>query len=313
MRRLGLTTILLVSSSGCLPLSQPPITVDRYDALQNNQGFIQVVTGNGAACATDQDGLTSCWGEELQDQGPFEVPDQELVYLESSLGPEATFCGITTANRLECWGRSDAPKSLVLASPTDQPEWFDLAVGDQHACALDDHGQLYCWGDDGQGQLDVPDAAFLMVDAAGDLSCGLDAALQVRCWGGGEAIPLWIENAVGTTAWDLILGQSYLCLGEPDDDLWYYTCFTEETPQGSVLPAMGLVDESTGGDHHLCVLHDRHVVSCSGDDSQDQLAIQDEDVPWIHVSAGVGATCGVHGVGSIYCYGDIPGPQEGTP
>ncbi len=33
------------------------------------------------------------------------------------------------------------------------PDFRTVAAGARHACAITDTGELYCWGDDGRGQL----------------------------------------------------------------------------------------------------------------------------------------------------------------
>lgn len=42
---------------------------------------------------------------------------------------------------------------LLAASPAPAQRWVQVSVGDDHACALDEQGRAYCWGNNHAGQL----------------------------------------------------------------------------------------------------------------------------------------------------------------
>jgi alpha-tubulin suppressor-like RCC1 family protein len=65
---------------------------------------------------------------------------------------------------LRCWGDNaygqvGRGSTVPSFSPitADVEEVSSIAVGQQHACAIDIHGALRCWGDNGRNQLGVDD------------------------------------------------------------------------------------------------------------------------------------------------------------
>ncbi|HLT39103.1 MAG TPA: hypothetical protein VK034_22620, partial [Enhygromyxa sp.] len=76
----------------------------------------------------------------------------------------------------------------------------DMGIANAHACALDIHGQLWCWGDNFSGELgyggevilifpDAPvdvGAPISRVDAGGGTTCIVSEDHRVRCWGSGS-------------------------------------------------------------------------------------------------------------------------------
>jgi alpha-tubulin suppressor-like RCC1 family protein len=75
--------------------------------------------------------------------------------------------------------------------------FVDVTVGVWHACAVAAAGGLYCWGQNGQGQLGdggttdrttpvevAPGTSFVDVDAGYVHTCAVTAGGAVLCWGG---------------------------------------------------------------------------------------------------------------------------------
>ena len=72
-------------------------------------------------------------------------------------------CGVRTSGRLYCWGDDVFGQLGDGGTNTDQPapvqvaggatNWTSVNTGGNHTCARKTTGRLYCWGDDGSGQL----------------------------------------------------------------------------------------------------------------------------------------------------------------
>lgn len=74
--------------------------------------------------------------------------------------------------------------------------WAELGGGNDHSCGRQASGSLWCWGDNGYGQLgtgshdatDVPvqvarGVLWLSSDAGGVNSCAIQADETLWCWG----------------------------------------------------------------------------------------------------------------------------------
>lgn len=118
-------------------------------------------------------------------------------------------CAVTSVGAVHCWG-SDSDGQLGDGGPlTDvtravpvQAGAMQVVVqvdaGEEHTCALEYRGVLYCWGDNSSGQLGVDDstdrnapaatafpssAVLVEVTAGADHSCAIDEDGAAWCWG----------------------------------------------------------------------------------------------------------------------------------
>ena len=63
---------------------------------------------------------------------------------------------MATDGTLACWGD---PLGLPnLLSPPAGSDFVDVAMGDQHGCALRTTGELHCWGYELSGEISPPSA-----------------------------------------------------------------------------------------------------------------------------------------------------------
>lgn len=125
---------------------------------------------------------------------------------------------------LRCWKRSEGVPSPILASTpaiAGLPEVLDVAIGMHHVCVIVQGGQVYCWGDNTQGQLGARrpegriDTPVRVEGIAGATtivvgmmhSCVLLGDGRVSCWG-------W--NGDGQTGGDIEYGTYARELVEPE-------------------------------------------------------------------------------------------------
>jgi alpha-tubulin suppressor-like RCC1 family protein len=139
-------------------------------------GWASVTTEFNHTCATRSDTTLWCWGDSDDGQlGIGNVPNpnyptpQQVTVPASTGWTSATAGGFhtcaTRTHALWCWGRNDSgqlgigsttgqdlPRRVVVPSGTG---WSLIALGYYHTCATHTGKSLWCWGNNGQGQLGI--------------------------------------------------------------------------------------------------------------------------------------------------------------
>jgi hypothetical protein len=214
-----------------------------------------------------------------------------------------------------------------------------VAAGWFHTCALDDEGEVRCWGDDGHGRLDAPAGPFVELDAGWHHTCAHRADGAIACWGGNEKgqsdVPPepFEQLAVGFLhTCGLRDDGSVLCWGsdesgqlEPPDGVAfqrisagrYQNCGSvvgsgsircwgsEDWPIAPAPPQVDVVELWSGEVHH-CAADSEGSLSCWGDNG-----ISSGNPPkpdsYLAVAAGAMHSCGVRPEGEVQCWGDLVG------
>ncbi len=169
------------------------------------------------------------------------------------------------------------------------PGVLEVAAGDEHTCALDDTGEVYCWGANESGQLgdnstaertqpaaagiELGAAGATAVDAGDDFSCAVSAD-QVYCWGANEygqlgdgstepslvPLPVALEGAATSVA----LGTEHACAIVMEGDEVVVRCWgrndggqlgdgtTESSPAPVRVDLEGTPLEIAAGERHTC-------------------------------------------------------------
>lgn len=189
-------------------------------------GVAAIATGANHTCALVQGGAVKCWGENSAGQlgdgttvsTSFPVDVIGLSGATALAAGTAHTCALASSG-VQCWGEntngqlgdgtttnrstpgpvSDLPSGTVAV----------LATGDRHTCVAV-NGDVYCWGDNRDGQLgngtQVDQSTLVAVQgvvgsvrllsAGASHSCGLTTGNALYCWGGNEQSQL----GDGTTA-----------------------------------------------------------------------------------------------------------------
>jgi alpha-tubulin suppressor-like RCC1 family protein len=189
----------------------------------------------------------------------------------------------------------DAP-----AQVGDGTSWLEVAAGEEHTCAIEAPGRLYCWGNNMSGQLGTGDAAgsqnepmrvvttyedFEHVYAGGESTCAIRGGGALYCWGAtGQLL-----SGTGDVMTPVVVAEPVI-----------------------VIPGSNFTEVSIGSGH-ACGVRDDGVLMCWGQNGDGQLGIgtasDTTKLPteimgdnWQHVAAGDHHTCGIR-AGIVYCWG----------
>ncbi|GEM_PF-1640009 len=182
-------------------------------------GVFQVSAGAGYTCAIFSDSALKCWGTNNRGQlgtgNTQELHSPTLIgtnwqYISTSKFPwHQSTCGIKTDGSLWCWGDNNwgqggsgfySEKITIPVQSGTGNNWSKVSVGGRHVCAIDNSYNLYCWGDNGYGQLGLGKGSeaeyntpqfvgtdFIDVSAGSNHTCGVKLDGSVWCWGDNSA------------------------------------------------------------------------------------------------------------------------------
>lgn len=174
----------LVGADGTLHLAVEP------EPVPGLPDAVQISAGAGHSCALRSGGRPVCWGRNESGQlgdgtrtarsRPVAVQEIEQSLHVSAGGLDeggeliGHSCAQTKAFNVRCWGRNregqlgdgsadDRSRAvLVRDRPDDQSdsefldETVSISAGGRFSCSLDQDGPVYCWGDNGKGELGLP-------------------------------------------------------------------------------------------------------------------------------------------------------------
>jgi alpha-tubulin suppressor-like RCC1 family protein len=196
----------------------------------------RIIAGGSSTCTILSDGNAKCWGQNSS--GQLGV----AAFSKTAHGDEAGESPVTVVNTI------DLP-DVTLTIDT-------ISIGSQHACAILNDKNLYCWGAGTNGQtglgintavdsmtkVDLSDAPVAEVSAGGNLTCARLANNKAYCWG---------LNSSG----ELGLGDNV----------------NQNTPTTAIDFSGVDVARIATGVAHACALLANNTVKCWGDNSSGQL------------------------------------------
>jgi hypothetical protein len=140
---------------------------------------VDLMVGNGTACALSKDYGALCWGSENIPLPPTVVRDLKKWQLSAKFGCLVDRFG------LNCFGDMSGSPELTLPTDLDITQVKDFALGLRHACVIFKSNSVRCWGDDSNDQIKSAPANLknpISIVAAGNYTCATDDE-GVKCWG----------------------------------------------------------------------------------------------------------------------------------
>lgn len=289
--------------------------------------------GVGTAALTS-DGRVWYWG------GPLDIYDNELnptpalvpglTDVVAVSGSWLTLCAVKDDGSVWCWGISVAPmfgpESLWVEYPYADPAYQATApaqipgldevkavgTGVAHACAIEEDGDVWCWGSNASAQLGATDLEvsttpirvaglppLRSIGSGAYYTCGISVAGDVYCWGSnrngqlgdGEPVDPDAEptpsnpvpqKVVGLErAIKLTTGLYGACATTEGGETkcWGYVGWIDpnETSMATptVVPAWAGATDVSYSYGHGCAIFADGSVSCAGDNSLGQLGASD--------------------------------------
>ncbi len=258
-------------------------------------GIIARIAGSGTNtfCALTTTSQIWCWGGNvygsLGNNTTANSSTPVRVYANGALaskhiisiaGSGNTFCAVDSAGAAYCWGdgthgalgngstsSSSVPVAVSTSGALSGKSIRQIAPADDHTCAVDTTGTVYCWGSNDFGTLGLglPDglttassmrttpqavtalSAFTLtaVTSSGSESCALDTAGGLHCWGAEPIGDGYLENnalSPVTINGGLLSGVTLARISSSD----YGTCAVDT---GGSLYCWGINDFGQAGDN----------------------------------------------------------------
>lgn len=147
--------------------------------------FTDIEVGTLYVCGRDAANAAYCWGEQPNGEGGVggrfrylltpTITSGGLAFREIDAHHANTLlgftCGLDVSGRAYCWGTNDKGQLGAIANDScifgstqfpcsadplpvaDGRRFVSIGIGLDHACAVQDDGEVYCWGHNATGQL----------------------------------------------------------------------------------------------------------------------------------------------------------------
>ena len=183
--------------------------------------------------------------------------------------------------------------------PPQSAGWISLSVGASHVCAGTPSGRVECWGKPEAGKLNPPPGRLFRATAGGHHSCAVDTAGRPHCWGSDEYGKATVPE---DGLFDEVQAGGEISCGLAIDG--EVVCWGDETYGIPTAVPAGPWQQLSTGKEHACVLGaDGHIV-CWGNDDFGNVSLAPESDGWTEVRASRTHTCALDGMGEASCWGD---------
>jgi alpha-tubulin suppressor-like RCC1 family protein len=324
-------------------------------ALPADARFVtQIALGEVSGCARMKDGSARCWG--ANESGELGDGTQTARSGSVQAGPLPGAMGVAVGGRhacsfggaegeeVFCWGTNAEGElgdgsSEARATPVRVMgvRARALALGAHHSCALNDAGEVACWGAKGAGQREGEPRGVVLrgataIAAGGDATCAILRDRTLACWGrvpGRGPVPVSpIEGLADVT--DVAVSETHICVvrawggiacwGAGEEGELGDGAFSDRSAPVDVVGLTVPAREVAVGRAHTCALLRDGTVHCWGANARGQLA----DGTTAHrasparvngvfeieqLTAAGDATCARFPDGSARCWGGLALPK----
>ncbi len=253
-----------------------------------------IVAGFAHTCMTVEDGRVVCWGLNASGQvGNDTYVDQyQPVYVKNLTGVinltagSLHTCALTSENEIWCWGENGSGQlgngttvdsSIPVKVADFQQTVVDFTAGEDFTCAKLINNEVWCWGENSNGQLNdgtnVDRSKAVQAQISDDqllISGGLTSLLggtfsQVNLWSNASVSTL--ENVSNPLSISANRWINSGCAVEMDGSVRCWQA--DELPE--MIDHTQTAFEVGTGFEHACTLNDDLTVSCWGTNVQGQL------------------------------------------
>lgn len=246
-------------------------------------------------------------------QAPETARTDAVTFTALSAGNRFS-CGLSSSGKAYCWG-ADAMGQLGIGDPVGRCEesiyakgacarapvavfgdhrFISISAGDTHACAIDDQGAVYCWGENQAGQLGVPDALEQCVHE----SSRSDENMTLACSRRPTRVPL------ATPAVSIATGESITCAVDSSGRAWCWG-----VNRGYATPTAVAVDQPLAsidaGGNYVCGATVSKAVRCWSwpEAITKGVSAPSDRADWDALTVGTRHGCALDAAGSAHCWG----------
>jgi len=303
-----------------------------------------VTAGGYHSCAILDTGKAKCWGSGNNGQigdgdnnghsSPVDVSlDASTTLVDISAAYRYT-CAVDQDGAVLCWGQNDYGQlgdgtntssnvPLKMSASSFDEKVVAISAGRFHACAIDETGTAYCWGNNNNGKLGIGSTTssytpqkltfsspVLDISAGEYHSCAILSNDDLYCWGRNlngqlgdgtkterhSPVKVDLSDEVPT---EVSVGQKHTCVNTESDKTfcWGHPTYDGNSTTTTGTSIMGVDDDSVdglvsinSGNHGSCSLTDTGEVDCWGEGLYGQLGDgtnDDSDTPVSTLITGV--------------------------
>ena len=294
-----------------------------YDFKDNQE----ISSGKRHTCSLKM-GEVFCWGDNLNYQLgslgndsniPRRVPNI-IDAIHISAGGQHS-CAVKKTGTVQCWGNNSFGQTgeSIQATNVKISSWREIAnfkniksvsLGENHSCALNNSGEVFCWGDNSEGQLasntieessipiQIPHLSKItMISSGNNHTCALHLKGEVFCWGdnrSGQIGNKRIQNKVSVNlvqnlknVREISAGGSTTCATTKDNFVfcWGDNSFSQVGIENSLenknakilmptkMETLQDVLMVSVGENHACALINNGTIDCWGSNSNNNFQL----------------------------------------